>query len=100
MFLLLVELEANPVFFGELESVLRTLVSVSGLEAGTVYYAVHRPQEQQNIFLLYELYKDRAAWDTHLQSEPVQIALKQFEKMLARPPKITFCDTVSTTNIS
>ena len=100
MFSLLVELEANPAFFGELESVLRTLVKVSEQEAGTVYYAVHRPQDQANIFLLYERYKDRTAWDTHLQSEPMQIALKQFEKMLAKSPKITFCDTVATTRFS
>lgn len=95
MFLLLVELEANPAFSGELENVLRSLVEVSEGEAGTVYYAVHRPQENRHAFILYELYKDRAAWDRHLHSEPVQEALKHFDTMLLAPPKITICETVA-----
>ncbi len=99
MFLVLVELEANPASAGELERVLRMLADAAEPEEGTVYYAVHRPVERQNAFVLYELYKDRAAWDIHLQSEPVQKALKQFETMLVAPPKITFCETVVATNI-
>lgn len=97
MFLLHVELEANPAFSAELETVLRSLVDVSEREAGTIYYAVHRPQERRNSFILYELYKDRAAWDRHLQSGPVQEALKHFETMLVAPPKITVCETVAAT---
>ena len=99
MFLLLAELEANPAFSKEVESILCTLTNVAEHEAGTVFYAIHRPQNSPNSFILYELYKDRAACDAHLQSEPVQKALKRFEAMLLSPPKITFCETLSTTRI-
>lgn len=99
MFLLLVELDAKPVFAGELERILRKLVDAARQEAGTLYYAVHRPQDHQHKFVLYELYKDRAAFDAHLQSELLQQALKQFDAMLETPPKLTFCDTISRTSI-
>ncbi|NMM26539.1 MAG: antibiotic biosynthesis monooxygenase [Glaciimonas sp.] len=99
MFVLLVELEANPGFSGELENILRSLVNVAEKEAETVFYAVHRPLDSANSFVLYELYKDRSAWDAHLQSELVQKELKQFEALLAVPPKITFCETILTTSL-
>lgn len=99
MFLLLVELEVNPTFSGELENVLQSLVKLAEQESGTIYYAAHRSQERKNAFVLYELYKDRAAWDAHLQTEPVQKALRKFETILVAPPKLTFCDTISTTSI-
>ncbi len=97
MFLVLVELEVNPASAAELENLLRELVAAARPEEGTVYYAVHRPQECKNAFVLYELYRDRAAWEEHLQSVIVQKALKQFEALLALPPRITLCDTVLTT---
>ena len=97
MLVLVVELEANPAFCEELEGILRTMVETSGQEAGTVFYAAHRVQNRKNAFVLYELYKDRAAFDAHLQSAPIQHALKRFETMLAMPPKITFCEVIATT---
>lgn len=99
MFLLLVELEVSPAFVQEVENILRTLADVASKEAGNVYYAVHRKEAQPNAFVLYELYRDRSAWDTHLQSEPVQKALQSFERMLVAPPTLTFCDAIITTGI-
>ncbi|HYD60734.1 MAG TPA: putative quinol monooxygenase [Noviherbaspirillum sp.] len=97
MLVLVVELEANPAFCEELESMLRSMVDASGQEAGTIFYAAHRVPERNNVFVLYERYKDRAALDMHLQSTVIQHALKRFETMLATPPKITFCETIATT---
>lgn len=95
MFLLLVELNAKPSAVAELESVLSELTNAARAEAGNVIYAVHRQQENPNAFVLYELYKDRAAWESHLAIASVQLALQQFEKLLTAAPRIVCCDTVA-----
>lgn len=97
MYLLLAFLEVKPDFYEKVEGILRSLTDLSSKETGNIVYAVHRPLEQQNCFVVYELYKDRSACDSHLQSEYVQNALNQFDTMLSAPPKITFCDTLYTT---
>lgn len=99
MFLLLAELNAKPSAAAEVEDILRRLVDVARNEVGCVFYAVHRQQESPNAFVLYELYRDRAACDEHLGSEPVQKALLRFEPLLMAPPRIVLCDTVSTSGI-
>lgn len=95
MFVLLVELNARPSAAAEVVSVLSGLANVAREEAGNVIYAVHRQQDDQNAFVLYELYQDRAAWESHLAIEAVQRALRQFETLLAAPPRIVRCDTVA-----
>lgn len=97
MLLLLAELEAKPEFAGEVEAILRKLVETTAEEPGNLVYAVHRPEDRPHSFIVYELYRDRAACDAHLQSDPLQQALRQFERMLAAPPKLTFGSTVATT---
>lgn len=95
MFSLLVELNARPSAAAELESVLSGLANVAREEPGNVIYAVHRQQDDRNAFVLYELYRDRAAWESHLAIEAVQRALQQFEILLAAAPRIVCCDTVA-----
>lgn len=95
MFLLLVELNAKPSAAAEVASVLSGLANVAREESGNVVYAVHQQQDNPNAFVLYELYKDRAAWESHLAIEAVQRALQQFEILLATTPRIVRCDTVA-----
>ena len=99
MFVLLVELEVDHEKSGELESLLRSLVALAEHEPGILFYAVQRPQEETDKFVLYEYYEDKAAWETHLKFDPVQDKLKCFESLLKSAPKLTFCDVLSTTTI-
>lgn len=99
MFALFVELEAKPDCLERLEGLLKSMVELSEQESGTVYYSVNRPQERHNTFMLYELYRDRADLETHLQTPLLQEALQQFETLLMQPPKITPCNTVFTTRL-
>lgn len=98
--LLLVELQAKPSKNIELERVLSDLVYLSGKEPGNLAYAAHRRQDNPGCYVLYELYENRAAWETHLGLEAVQQALQQFESLLAGRPKLTFCDTVALSGIA
>lgn len=98
MFVLLVELEAAPERADELAGVLRTLVTVAKDEPGILFYSVQKPQDRADIFILYECYADRAAWEAHLRFEPARRELARFEALLAAPPKLSFCDSMATTS--
>jgi len=95
MYLLLAELSAKPSCAGEVESVLRGLVEVASTEAGNIRYAVHRQQANSNAFVVYELYRDAAACNEHLELPPVKQALQRFETLLSETPRILFCDLVA-----
>lgn len=99
MYGLIVELAAKPAFDGDLEALLRDLVAAAGPEEGTLFYAAHRVAGQDNAFVLYELYRDRVAWDAHVGSEILRQALRRFDDWLVVPPKITYCETVATTPV-
>lgn len=94
MFLLLVEMRARSTVVTELENLLTTLLEAARDEPGTLTYAVHRQQEDAQAFVLYELYRDRAAWENHCATDTVQRALRQFETLLIAPPRLVFCNTL------
>jgi len=99
MLLLLAQLQAQTTARDEVKSMLEKLVTSTQNEAGNIFYAVHQQQDQPDNFMVYELYRDKASCDVHLQSEPVTAALQRMETLLAKPPVITFCDTLAYTSM-
>lgn len=97
MLLLLAELTAIPEHAEQVETLLRELTAAAEREPGTLYYAINRSLDQPNRFIVYELYRDRAACDAHLNSEPLQAALRQFQHWLAIPPQLSFCQPLAAT---
>jgi len=95
MFALFVELTALPSAAAELESLLCALAAEAGKEAGVLAYAVNRAQEAPAVFHLYELYRDRAAWQSHVALAPVARALKRFDQLLHVPARVVFCDPLA-----
>lgn len=93
MFLLLVEMRARPGAAPELAALLSGLLAVARTEPDTLIYALHRQQAELDAFVLYELYRDRAAWQTHCAGKAVQDAMRQFERLLVAPPRLVCCDT-------
>ena len=60
---------------GEEEAVARALaeiVPIARAEPGMVGYQVHRDPSDPCVFTIYERYVDAAAYDAHLESEPMQ----------------------------
>jgi quinol monooxygenase YgiN len=94
---LFAELEAKPTFGKELEILLKGLVETTRQEPGCIHYAVHRDQASEVRFLVYEVYRDAAACQAHLDSAPIKQALGEFEKLLASPPRLVFCDILGAT---
>ncbi len=97
MFVLVVELEAQPHCLDRLESLLHAMVALAGQEDGIVFYAAHRSLENPHAFVLYERYKNRADWEAHLRRPEVEAALQQFGTLLTAPPKVTRCEMVCST---
>lgn len=94
---LFAELEAKPACGEELETLLKGLVETTRQEPGCIHYAVHRDQASDVRFLAYEVYRDAAACQAHLGSAPIKHALVEFEKLLASPPRLIFCDILGAT---
>ena len=60
---------------GEEDAVARALgeiVPIARAESGMIDYQVHRDPEDPQQFTIYERYRDAAAYDAHLQSEPMK----------------------------
>lgn len=89
MYLLIVRLQARPDAVDALSRQLSTLVALAREEPGTLAYSFYRAHDEPGGFLLHEVYRDKAAWETHMASEPVQRALATFDTLLVTPPAVT-----------
>ncbi|MGM3277610.1 putative quinol monooxygenase [Ralstonia sp. 24A2] len=89
MYLLIVRLRARPETVDALCQQLSMLVALAREEPGTLAYSFYRAHDEPDVFLMHEVYRDRAAWKAHMASEPVQRALATFDALLVTPPAIT-----------
>ncbi len=62
---LVVTWRAKPGEEGRVEEILRTMQGLSRAEPGTLTYTAHRSLEDPRDFLLYEAYRDEAAFEAH-----------------------------------
>ncbi|NRT58221.1 putative quinol monooxygenase [Sphaerotilus uruguayifluvii] len=90
MFVLLVELEAVPDRRESLVQALESLVALAPEEPGIDLYAVQVCAEDPNRFFLYEVYRDKAAWEAHLHYPSAKALLDRFGALLAQPPRLLF----------
>ena len=51
------------------EELIRQLAETSAAEPGNVHYLAHRDPEDPRVFLMYEQYRDKAAFEEHGQTE-------------------------------
>ncbi|WP_024301738.1 putative quinol monooxygenase [Pseudogulbenkiania sp. MAI-1] len=95
MYLLHAELHAFPHTVERVRSCLERLVAAAKTEPGNIAYAVFSPFEAPDSFIVHEVYRDKAACDAHLASEPVMKVLQDFAEWLEAPPRILFCGLVA-----
>jgi len=88
--MLLVELHARRDCCEQLEMELARLAEVAASEAGVLVYAVNRVEQAPMHFVLYELYRSRADWETHLALPAVKQALARFPELLEVEPRLVF----------
>jgi quinol monooxygenase YgiN len=64
-----VRLVAKPGRAGDLHDLLIQMAAVAARDEGTQIWAVHRGRRESGEFFLYELYRDRAAFDMHQRND-------------------------------
>ena len=65
------------------EQLIRRLGEASRQEPGAVHYIAHRDAEDPRVFLIYEQYRDKAAFEEHGQTDHFkELALEQLFPML------------------
>ena len=70
------------------------LVEASSAEPGNVHYIAHRDPEDPRVFLMYEQYRDKAAFEDHGQTEHFKsIALEQLFPLMDGERERTFYET-------
>lgn len=68
MYVIAASWTANPGEEEAILSLLRKLAAATRLEPGNIGFSVHRSVDNATEFLLYEQYKDAAAFDAHVQT--------------------------------
>lgn len=66
-----------------IEALLRAVVAAAPAEPGCLAYIGHRDPGDARIFLLYEQYRDRAAYDAHMAAPYVQAAIDEGVPLLS-----------------
>jgi quinol monooxygenase YgiN len=68
-FVLVAKMTAREGEEGRAEELIRELAPASAAEPGNVHYIPHRDPENPRVFVIYEQYRDKAAFEEHGQSE-------------------------------
>lgn len=68
-FVLVVRMTAREGEESRAEELIRELVEASSAEPGNVHYIGHRDADDPRTFLMYEQYRDKAAFEEHGQTE-------------------------------
>ena len=53
----------------EVAAILKTMIPISTAEPGCVLYTVNRSVDDPRKFLLYEQYRDRAGYESHMETQ-------------------------------
>ncbi len=66
------------------QAMLRELRDASRTEAGVISFDVARSQDDPTVFVLWEVYRDRAALDSHRETEHFQRLVRNGVRPLAK----------------
>jgi (4S)-4-hydroxy-5-phosphonooxypentane-2,3-dione isomerase len=97
MFILVAYIQAKQGHEDFVLEQLRQLEPASQQESGCLFYVVNRSKENPAEFLVYEQYRDEAAFQSHCNSPHF---LKYFPKIkeVSEEPRLVFYDPISETS--
>ena len=81
---------AKPGKEKELEEAFRAMFPHVRNEPGTLAYYLQRAENKPGMFLFYEKYKDKQAFDYHCATPHFQELNKNLDGLLAEPPIVEF----------
>lgn len=68
----------------------RTVSLIQTSEPGTLIYACHSVEGEQDARVFYELYRDRIAFEEHERQQHIRHFLEERQQYLAGPPRVEF----------
>ncbi len=93
-FMLLVELQVAPEQADELIKAMAKPTRETHKEAGNLAYELSRDPKDAGRFVLYERWQNVAALDSHLQQPYLVALLSDFQRLLAKEPKLSVLELV------
>ena len=78
----------------EAEAALRETIEGSHTEAGCLNYALHRDNNDANVFVLVEVWTSQVALDAHFHQPYVAALGAKGAELLASTPVIRFCTPI------
>lgn len=79
----------------EFEDAMREMITKVGSEEGTLAYVFHRSQHNPGEFLMYEKYKDKAAFDHHSATPYFKELFGKIGPLLAGEPNMEMYEEVA-----
>ena len=76
------------------EEALRETIEGSHAEAGCLNYALHRDNNDGNVFVLVEVWTSQVALDAHFHQPYVKSLGEKAAGLVASPPVIRFCTPI------
>lgn len=89
-------LVARPAKIEETRKFLLSLIEPTRAEPGCIDYDLHQDDERSAEFTFYENWKDRAAWDAHMQTPNLHEFARRAGELFAVPPHIRLMTMIST----
>jgi quinol monooxygenase YgiN len=77
------------------QQLLQTLLQTSRNEIGCLFYDLYRDREDQNLFVIVDGWRDRAAFDAHAGSAHVAHTLAALDPHLEGKPVISILDRIA-----
>ncbi|MBU2700404.1 quinol monooxygenase YgiN [Sporomusaceae bacterium BoRhaA] len=79
----------------ELESALKSVIPMVGLEEDTLQYSLHRSQEDSSKFLFYEKYANKEALEFHGSTPYLKELFSKIENLLLEKPAISLYEEIA-----
>lgn len=90
MLVLVATMQGKPEKRQELEKILHDFVAPTRREEGCIQYNLHRAADDENRFMFYEIWRDRAALDAHLKTPYLSAFLERRLELLEKEPDLAF----------
>lgn len=95
MIVLAAVIQAKPGKEEELKTLLTSLFPKVKQEEGVMHYALHSAQSVPGKFFFYEKYKDKHAFDYHMNTSYLQEVFKQFDSLLVGEPLVELYEPIA-----
>ena len=94
-FVVAIRIEAKEGEADRVAALLADLTVPSNAEAGMKIFLPYRSPTNSNLFFVYELYEDEAAWAAHQQTEHFMRAVPELLTLVSKRERVPFVPYVS-----